>query len=140
MTKDELKKLLHTYGDRKAEREQIKAQYDALADPKGANLDGMPKNPGVGDPLIGITTKRQDLAERYQAKLEELDAAQIQVEELIATLEPLERKLFRHRYIEGLTWEAVCVEMNYSWRQTHNIHSQALDKLLAAEMEKEAGA
>jgi hypothetical protein len=36
----------------------------------------------------------------------------------------------RHRYLEGLTWEKVCVEMNYSWRQTHNIHARALDKLV----------
>jgi hypothetical protein len=36
----------------------------------------------------------------------------------------------RLRYLEGLGWEAVCVEIGYSWRQTHNIHARALAQLL----------
>jgi hypothetical protein len=36
----------------------------------------------------------------------------------------------RHRYIDGKSWEEVCVAISYSWRQTHNLHDQALNKLL----------
>ncbi|MBQ3065357.1 MAG: hypothetical protein IJC98_03875 [Clostridia bacterium] len=42
----------------------------------------------------------------------------------------------RYRYIDGLSWENVCEKMNYSWRQTHRIHSAMLDKLVDAELEK----
>ena len=130
MTKDQLKKKLRRYLDIKAERAQIAEQYNALADPRGANLDGMPKGPGSGDPLAGITEKRRGLLKRYAAKLAELDAAQAEIEDMIESLEPKERTIFRHRYLEGLGWEEVCVAVNYSWRRTHDIHSQALDKLL----------
>ena len=130
MTKDELKKRLHCYRDQKAERGQIAAAYHALADPKSANLDGMPKSPGSGDPLASIATKRQALLKRYHEKLDELDAALLTVEDMIDGLEPGERKLMRHRYIDGLTWEEVCVAIGYSWRQTHNIHAKCLDKLM----------
>ena len=40
-----------------------------------------------------------------------------------------EREVLRLRYIRGLKWEEVAVEMNYSWRRTHDIHSNALKHL-----------
>lgn len=130
MTKDELKKQLHSYLDINKERSQIAAEYHALADPKGANLDGMPRGPGSGDPLAGITEKRRAVLKRYQAKLQELDVALLMIEDMIDGLEPMERTLMRYRYIDGLKWEAVCVAIGYSWRQTHNIHAGILDKLM----------
>ena len=136
--KDRLKKRLNQYRDLKAEHGQILAEYNALADPKSPNLDGMPKGPSTGDPMASIATQRQQLAEKYRAKLEELAAAQSDIENMIEGLESRDRKLMRHRYIEGLTWEAVCVAINYGWSQTHDIHGKALDQLVAAEMEKEA--
>lgn len=40
-----------------------------------------------------------------------------------------EREVLWLRYIKGLKWEEVAVEMNYSWRRTHDIHSNALKHL-----------
>lgn len=137
MTKDELKKKLHTYRDLEEERKQLLEQYTALADPRGANMDGMPKGPGAGDPLAGIATKRQALAKRYAEKVEELADAQTAIEDMIEGLDPLARRLMRHRYIDGLPWEEVCVAIGYSWRRTHDLHAKALLDLLAAETEKE---
>jgi RNA polymerase sigma factor (sigma-70 family) len=51
------------------------------------------------------------------------------IEMAIRRLEPVERNLLRSRYIEGRSWEEICVEMCYSWRNIHNIHSRALIKL-----------
>lgn len=136
MTKDELKKQLHSYRDLKAEHEQIAQELEKLetfmVGPKGTNWDGMPRGRGAGksDPILNVVAKHISLQERYQAKLAELAAAQTQIEDMIENLEPMERKLFRHRYIEGLTWEEVCVAIGYSWRQTHNIHGAALDRIL----------
>ena len=60
-----------------------------------------------------------------------LATALVEVETLIASLDsPTQRDLLRYRYIDGLTWEAVCVAINYGWRQAHNLHGAALDKLL----------
>jgi DNA-directed RNA polymerase specialized sigma24 family protein len=134
MTKDELKKLLHSYRDLKDEHKQIALELEQveafMTAPKGTNWDGMPRGGRAGDPILNVVSQHINLQERYQAKLAELAAAQTQIEELIDSLEPRERKLMRHRYIEGLSWEEVCVAMCYSWRQTHNIHGNALDKIL----------
>ena len=134
MTKDELKTLLHSYRDLEAERRQIALELERveafMEGPKGTNWDGMPHGSGKGDPILSVVSQHITLQERYQAKLAELAEAQAAIEDLIDGLEPRERKLMRHRYIEGLAWEEVCVAMCYSWRQTHNIHGAALDKIL----------
>lgn len=141
MTKDALKKKLHAYRDLEAERLQILQELERVGDrmtaPRGSNMDGMPRSPGAGDPVLGVVSQHMALEERYQRQLEKLAAAQSAIETMIEGLDPLARRLMRHRYIEGKPWEEVCVAIGYSWRQTHNLHAKALDALLAAEMEKE---
>lgn len=134
MTKDELKKQLHSYRDLEAERKQIKMELEKvealMTSAKGTNWDEMPRGSGKSDPILSVVIQHIHLQERYREKLSELAAAQTAIEDMIEGLEPLERKLMRHRYIEGMCWEEVCVAMCYSWRQTHNIHGRALDQIL----------
>lgn len=137
--KENLKKRLHRYRDLEAERQQIVKELERVEDlmkgPRGANLDGMPKAPGIGDPVLGVVSQHLALQERYRLQLEKLAAAQTDIEDMIEGLEPTARRIMRFRYIDGLTWEAVCVAVGYSWSQTHDYHAKALDALLAAEME-----
>ena len=128
--KEALKARLHSYQDIKAERAQIKEQMDRLTDPRGPNLDGMPRGSAGGDAMAGMAIKLAALRQKYQDKLDALTAAQTDIEELIDSLGPRERRLMRHRYIEGLSWEKVCIKMSYAWAQTHRLHSEILDKLL----------
>lgn len=142
--KENLKKRLHRYRDLEAERRQIEKELERVGDlmtgTRGSNLDGMPRSPGIGDPVLGVVSQHLALEERYRLQLEKLAAAQTAIEDMIEGLEPRARQVMRHRYIEGLTWEEVCAAVRYSWSQTHDIHAKALDALLAAELEKEAGA
>lgn len=139
--KEDLKKRLHQYRDLEAERLQIAQELErvegVMAAPKGAGLDGMPRSSGVGDPVLGVVAQHLDLLERYRLQLAKLAAAQAALEDMIEGLGPMTRKLMRHRYIEGMSWEEVCVAVGYSWRQTHNIHAKALDALLVADNQKE---
>lgn len=137
MDKAELKKKLHSYRDLLAEYEQIKdelAKVEAfMTAPKGSNLDGMPRSPGGGDAILGVVSHHITLQEKYKAQLHRLAAAQAEIETMIEGLEPGERRLMRCRYIDGMTWEEVCVRIGYSWRQTHNIHARILEKLAEKE-------
>lgn len=130
MTKEELKERLKRYLDIKAEAAQIQELRDALLDPKGANLDAMPRSCGPGNPVEAARQEREKLAREYDRKLEELAAEQAYIEAMIDSLDPIERKLMRHRYLEGLTWEKVCVAINYGWTQTHEMHGRILNKLV----------
>lgn len=141
MNRDELKKRLYGYGDLQAEHRQITQELERveaiMTAPRSPNMDGMPRAGGPGDPVLGIVSQHMALLDRYQKQLEKLAAAQNAIEDMIESLEPTARRIMRFRYIDGLTWEAVCVAVGYSWSQTHEYHAKALDALLAAEIEKE---
>lgn len=38
-----------------------------------------------------------------------------------------EKRVLTLRYLKSYDWERICVEMEYSWRQVHYIHSRALE-------------
>lgn len=139
--KDHIKRKLSRYNSLTFERRQLEEQLarleNTLTGPKLQELDGMPRGSGGGDAMANLVAELVSLQEKYKEKLTQITAAQSEVENLIESLEPTERRLMRHRYLEGKVWEEVCVEMSYSWRQTHNIHARALDKLVAIERTKE---
>lgn len=132
--KDRLKKRLHAYIDRKRELEQIDRQIEQLRAtieaPRTQEMDGMPRGSGGGDAMTAIVAELVDLQQKYEEKRLKLVVAQKEVEDLIDSLDPLERRLLRCRYIEGKFWEEICVEMNYSWAQVHRYHSEALNRLV----------
>ena len=140
MTRAEIKRLLHSYRDLKAEHQQITMELDQadvlMISISSPSLDGLPRAAGPGDPTATAALRLAALKDRYRAQLARLAERQAMVEDIISSLDPRERVLFRYRYIDGLTWEQVCVAVGYSWRQTHNIHRAALDKLEQAYTDK----
>lgn len=131
MTKERLRK----YQSIKKEKEQLRQQLEeieaALYYPKIQQLTGMPgSGRKEGNPQEPLAIRHIELQERYRTKMEELAAEQMAIEQAIESLEPNKRMLLRHRYIEGLKWEEICLRMNYSWRQIHRIHGEVLQDLL----------
>ncbi len=131
MTKERLRK----YQEIKREREQLLLKLDeveaALYSPKVQRPTGVPFSGSSpeGGPHENLAIHHIELQERYKAKLDELAAEQLAIEQAIEPLDPLFRMLLRYRYIDGLKWEEVCCKMSYSWRQTHNLHGRALQQL-----------
>jgi hypothetical protein len=140
--REQIKQKLHSYNGAREECKQIDTQLKELetaaTSPRIQAMDGIPRGSGGGDAMAGIVAELIKLEEKYTDKLHRLNATLAEVEDMIGSLEdPVERRLMRCRYIEGMVWEEVCVEMGYSWRQTHRHHGTALDKLVEAEMEKQ---
>ncbi len=137
----DIKRKLNSYRELSAEHQQLADELARMETLLGApaipNMDGMPKGTTVSNPVERWALKHLELQQRYWDQIDDLVAGQAEIESLIETLEPTERRLARFRYIDGLTWENVCDRMCYSWRQTHRIHGRMLDKLVAAEMEKQ---
>lgn len=130
--KDRIKKKLNSYTDIVREIKQLEQHLADLEDrilPGGKKMDGMPRTPGAGGDLSDIVAERLDLIERYRAKIDELHQAQLSIERMIEGCDPLERRIMRTKYIEGHTWEEVCVIVSYCWAQVHRIHSRVLNKL-----------
>lgn len=127
------KERLRSYKTLKQERDKllqhIKELETTLYGPSTPNLEGMPRSQGNGSTVENLVARKDAIERKYEAKVAELTAELEAIEEAIEVLEPRERTLIRLYYIQGLTWEQVCVEMTYSWRQVHRIHGMALEKL-----------
>lgn len=131
MTKERLRR----YQDIKREQKQLSERLEeveaVLYSPKSQQPTGMPFSGSQpeGSALENLSNYHMELQERYRAKLEELAAEQLAIEQAIEPLDATYRMLLRYRYIDGLKWEEVCIKMNYSWRQTHYLHGRALQQL-----------
>lgn len=130
MTKTRLKH----YRNNRKEQAQLKARLEeletALYYPKIPHLTDMP---GGGKPegnaQEDLAIYHIELQAKYNAKLAELAAEQLAIENAIEGLPQTERMLLGYRYLDGLSWEEVCVKMGYSWTQTHEYHGRALRML-----------
>lgn len=131
MNKEKLRQYRHLERERRQIGDMLFDLEAMMTSPKAQRLDGMPHaSSGFTQSAIeGMVARHMELQQRYQEKLEELAAAMQEIEDAIEGLEPRERTLLRLHYIQGLTLERVCVEMNYSWRQINRIHGKALKKL-----------
>jgi RinA family phage transcriptional activator len=136
----EIKRQLNSYRDLREEQRQLQDELQRLEElmssPSGPNIDGMPRSPGVSNPVERMVTEHIILEDRYRAQIKKMVQQQTAIEDLIESLDPTERRLARFRYIDGMTWEEVCYNINYSWMQTHRIHGRMLDKLVDAELKR----
>ena len=125
--------MLQQYANTNYEVEQIKEKIIELRDRMttitSTQFDAVPGGHSNGDKIGGLVAKIDELERTYQDKLLTLVTNQMTLESLIEQLNDKERLLIRKRYEECKTWETVCVEMNYSWRQMHRLHAYTLTKL-----------
>lgn len=132
LTENEKKKEYLKSYKRSAKREQdildeiMKLRMDKMF-PSVVN-DGMPKGSSQSD-LSGYAATLDDLIEKLKKeRLEKIQHLR-NIEDQIGKLQDEdEKRVLRLRYIRGLKWEEVEVEMHYRWTQIHRIHGKALKK------------
>jgi RinA family phage transcriptional activator len=74
-----------------------------------------------------ILAKIVDLEKEIDADVDRLIEVRDSIKSIIEAVEDdRERLLLQYRYLDGRTFEEIAVQMHYSWRQTHRLHSQAL--------------
>lgn len=129
---NELKKeYLRRYGDAVRAEEQLKEEIRQLRldtmMPAVVN-DGMPHGSSSGSDLSGYVAKVDAMIEDLKQQME----ARINIRrEIIEKIEEMENEteklILRYRYIHLLKWEEIAVKMDYSWKQVHRIHGNALN-------------
>jgi len=69
------------------------------------------------DKLVSqIIKARKDAVERFTEVQQQIEKMPDENEKTVLTL----------RYLRNYSWEKICVEMDYSWRQVHRFHARAL--------------
>lgn len=109
--------------------QRMKARAWEQATRNTAQLSQVPAHGGGGkqDPAAAYA--------EYSGQLEKRTADLLNVQrEILQTIEQVQdsryRRLLRARYLEGMTWEQIAVEMDYSYSQVvKHLHPQALDRV-----------
>lgn len=135
MTKERLRR----YRDLLAEKKQLDKQLEiieaALYNPKIPQMKQTPRAQPQGNATEDLANKHLELLDYYRNKLAELAMEELAIEEVMERLPARERKVLRAYYLRGLTWEEVAVDVGYTWRHVHRVHSSALQLLAAMEEE-----
>lgn len=128
---DKKKEYLKSYRNLCRKLESLEEQMQSLREveqsAKVQSISDMPrgsKQLDLSDYMVKVdvvcTKIIRTKAECLERKLE--------IEDLITDMQDgIESKVLHKRYIEFKPWEQICVEIDYSWRQTHYIHSNALN-------------
>ena len=101
----------------------------ALRDCQSPHMSDEPRSSGFKDKIGDLVVKLDEVESELMKKYSEAYEALSVVENAIIALPEREQYLIRLRYIQFKDWPEICVEMNYSWRHTHWIHSHALSLL-----------
>lgn len=123
--KDKLKEIRHL----EADIETIRAEIETVRGLKRTSTDG-----GRGaetTDLSNLIVKIDRLEQMLDANLEKLIASKTEIETAMTALNTTQACIIRLRYFQGLTWEAIAVQLNYSYRNIHRHHGQALNTLRA---------
>jgi len=126
---EQKKAYLKSYGRAKRREKRILDEIQRLRMDKmfpSVINDDMPHGTNVSD--------LSDYIVRVEAEIEKLKAERLEKIKLYAEIEGQiraigddnEQDVMRLRYLTGLSWEHVAVEMGYSWQWVHKIHASAL--------------
>lgn len=127
MNKEFLKDHVKKLKEQKELQSELNAIYITLKSPA---ITGLPlAHQSEPDKIGNIVAKIQEKEIKLLAKLDAIIAEEEEIEKVISKLETTERILMRYRYIQGLDWEKICVEMHYSWQHIHKIHKRILEKI-----------
>lgn len=106
------------------EIEDLRASLTGITAPiKGDVVTGS----GPSDRMADTVARIVDMEVALGGTADEMHAALTQIMEAIAAVpDATQRAVLQLRYVEGLSWQRIALEINYSDRQTYVIHGCAL--------------
>lgn len=131
MTENEKKKeYLNSYKNLcrklKSLEDQLQSLREVEQSAKIQSISDMPKGNKQSD-LSDYMIKLDVVFTKISKAKSECLERKIEIESKIADLaDGIESSLLHKRYLEFETWEQICIEIGYSWMQTHRLHSKAL--------------
>lgn len=132
MTNQEKKAKLNQYREAEAEAARLDLEITRLYSCAERATMVLKRTPGGGD---GRTLERAveaivDMADKLGAERLKAIRLRREIEDAIASVpDGRLRMLLRYRYIDGMTWERIAVNMNFDARWVRRLHGQALDEL-----------
>lgn len=92
-------------------------------------FDAIPGGHGNSDKIGDTVAKLSDLEAKYIDMIGKLAEEELEINNLISSLDLKEQRLIRLRYVDGKKWEDICYITSYSWDSVHRLHRGVLQKL-----------
>lgn len=131
MTENDIKKeYLNSYkklcNKLKSLEEQLQSLREVEQSAKIQSISDMPKGSKQTD-LSDVMVKIEVVYTKIIRLRAECLERKLEIESRIADMKNgIEADILRKRYIEFRQWEQICIDVGYSWKQTHRLHSRAL--------------
>lgn len=109
--------------------EQEEEIREGMAGIRGKNMNGMPKGDRKSDISDEIVRREMILEEIAATKADMLKQQRRIMSCIIQLPDGVQSRILWLRYIKFKEWTDICVEIDYSWNQTHRLHSKALKNL-----------
>ena len=92
-------------------------------------MDGMPHSSSQSDLSAYAAKLDEQMAKLKEWQLEKVKMYERILDRIRRVEDDNQRALLMCRYIKGMQWEDIAVNLGYTWRHIHRIHSQALDSI-----------
>ncbi len=126
---DEKKKYLNGYRYAKRREAQLSQQIKELRGQRmfpGILDDGLPKGSGYHD-LSEYAARLDELITQLEREREQAVKQYKEIHDQIHKMrDDKEKEVLERRYLMGMHWERIAVEMNYNYRWVLRIHGKAL--------------
>lgn len=106
-----------------SEIDRLRARQTSVS----VEYDGMPHGGGVSDLSDYVAALDGQIEKLHRAQLETVQRYREIWDAVEQVPDDKERELLQLRYLMGKRWEDVAELMGYAWRQTHRLHSKALE-------------
>ena len=108
-----------------------KAAWNAKATATTSSFSDMPRSGGGSDKIQTTVEKIIEIEEKLDREIDALVDLRNRIEAAVEKLEDGRlRDVMRYRYIDGMKWEQIAVEMHYSYMQVCRLHGKALLEIM----------
>lgn len=128
---DKKKNYLNSYKEKteklRSLEEQLRGLHEIETSAKAQNYSDMPKGNKQTD-LSDFIVRLENLESKVMKQKYECMDIRLNIMNSICDMSKgIESTILYKKYIEFKQWEQICIEVGYSWRQVHRIHSDALN-------------
>ena len=96
--------------------------------------DRVQTSPSTDAGYTKIIHKMMVLEDTINTEIENMLSLKLEIRTVINAVQDNEQKLLlKYRYLNFLSWEEICDEMNVSMRTAHRIHVEALSNIIVPE-------
>ena len=106
--------------------DNLRSRLTSISSPLGEKVQSNLDPDKFSDPISKIIEMEKEIEGDIDKLIDMKCVARKMIEQLD---DDVEKIVLYKRYFENKTFEQISVEMNYSWRRIHQIHSDALTNL-----------